>query len=73
MDEVPARLQLFHKTRHERAEYILAFSRSQGRTTPDKYVEGTVPIMDFFSTVYKHDALAHAEEALKEFLGEKEK
>lgn len=41
-----------------------AFSRSMGQSTPGKNVEPLMPYNDFNQIVFRHDAWAHAEQAL---------
>ena len=62
--QIPARLQLYHSCRRDRVNFVQAFSRSMGHSTPGKHVEPLMPYDQYNQKVFRHDAWAHAEEAL---------
>ncbi|KAK3044086.1 hypothetical protein LTS18_002220 [Coniosporium uncinatum] len=64
--DVPERLKLYFDARHERAEYVQQFARTQGAARPgQKEVPDDGAWHEFFKKIFSHDAWGHAEEVLK--------
>ncbi|KAL9601206.1 MAG: hypothetical protein Q9219_002706 [cf. Caloplaca sp. 3 TL-2023] len=61
---IPSRLRLYHDCRRDRVNFVQAFSRSMGRSTPGKHVEPLMPYQEYNQIVFRYDAWGVAEQAL---------